>query len=264
MSEEHLLEHVADKVATITLNRPDALNAVTRDMLKGLCEKVERLSEDPSVGAIVLTGAGRAFCSGGDVKNMAAGKNDEEPLDVRAKTLRARMEVSRLIHEIPKPTIAMVRGAAAGAGMSIALACDLRVVSENARIITAFAKVGLSGDFGGSWFLTQLVGPAKARELYLLADAVGADEALSLGIVNRVVLDEKLEEETMALAKRLAEGPGVTLGYMKKNLNAAISQPLSQCLDLEAMHHASTSLTEDHKEAAQAFVEKRKPVFQGR
>ena len=174
------------------------------------------------------------------------------------------MEVSRLIHEIPKPTIAMVRGAAAGAGMSIALACDLRVVSENARIITAFAKVGLSGDFGGSWFLTQLVGPAKARELYLLADAVGADEALSLGIVNRVVLDEKLEEETMALAKRLAEGPGVTLGYMKKNLNAAISQPLSQCLDLEAMHHASTSLTEDHKEAAQAFVEKRKPVFQGR
>ena len=174
------------------------------------------------------------------------------------------MEVSRLIHEIPKPTIAMVRGAAAGAGMSIALACDLRIASENARIITAFAKVGLSGDFGGSWFLTQLVGPAKARELYLLADAVEAEEALALGIVNRVVPDGKLEEETTAMAKRLAHGPSVTLGYMKKNLNAAISQPLAQCLDLEAMHHASTSLTEDHKEAAQAFVEKRKPIFQGR
>ena len=264
MSDEHLLDHVEEKVATITLNRPDALNAVTREMLKGLYEKVERFAEDPDVGAIVLAGAGRAFCSGGDVKSMASGKNEEEPLDVRAKTLRARMEVSRLIHEIPKPPIAMVRGAAAGAGMSIALACDLRIASENARIITAFAKVGLSGDFGGSWFLTQLVGPAKARELYLLADAVEAEEALALGIVNRVVPDGKLEEETTAMAKRLAHGPSVTLGYMKKNLNAAISQPLAQCLDLEAMHHASTSLTEDHKEAAQAFDEKRKPIFQGR
>ena len=264
MSDEHLLEHVEDKVAMITLNRPDALNAVTRDMLKDLYDKVERFAEDPDVGAIVLKGAGRAFCSGGDVKSMAAGKDANATLETRAQTLRSRMEVSRLLHEVSKPTIAMVRGPAAGAGMSLALACDIRVASETGKIITAFAKVGLSGDFGGSWFLTQLVGPAKARELYFLADAVGAEEALSLGLFNRVVPDDQLEAETMALASRLAHGPTVTLGYMKKNLDAAISQPLAQCLDLEAMHHARTSQTEDHREAAQAFVEKRKPVFQGR
>jgi 2-(1,2-epoxy-1,2-dihydrophenyl)acetyl-CoA isomerase len=264
MSDEHLLEHVEDKVATITMNRPDALNAVTRDMLKGMYDMVERFAEDPGVGAIVLKGAGRAFCSGGDVKNMASGGDADIPLETRAQTLRARMEVSRLLHEVAKPTIAMVRGPAAGAGMSLALACDLRIASETGRIITAFAKVGLSGDFGGSWFLTKLVGPSKARELYFLADPVGAEEALALGLFNRVVPDDKLEAETMELAKRLAHGPTVTLGYMKKNLDAAISQPLAQCLDLEAMHHARTSQTEDHREAAQAFVEKRKPVFQGR
>ena len=264
MSDEHLLEHVEDKVATITLNRPDALNAVTREMLKDLYDKVERFAEDPDVGAIGLRGAGRAVGSGGAVKSMAAGKDANASLETRAQTLRNRMEVSRLLHEVPKPTIAMVRGPAAGAGMSLALACDIRIASDTGKIITAFAKVGLSGDFGGSWFLTQLVGPAKARELYFLADAVGAEEALALGLFNRVVPDDKLEEETAALASRLANGPTVTLGYMKKNLDAAISQPLAQCLDLEAMHHARTSQTEDHMEAATAFVEKRKPVFQGR
>jgi len=264
MSDDHLLETVEDKVATITLNRPDALNAVTGDMLKNLYDKVERLAEDPGVGAIVLAGAGRAFCSGGDVKSMAARKDDNTPLESRALSLRSRMEVSRLLHEVPKPTIASVRGPAAGAGMSLALACDFRIASETGRIITAFSKVALSGDFGGSWFLTKLLGPAKARELYFLSDAVESEEAAALGLFNRVVPDDKLEEETMALATRLAHGPTITLGYMKKNLDAAISQPMAQCLDLEAMHHARTSETEDHKEAAQAFVEKRKPVFQGR
>ena len=264
MTENHILERIEDKVAVVTLNRPEALNAVTREMLKDLYERIDRLAADPDVGAIVLTGAGRAFCSGGDVKSMAAGRGRDMTLEQSAQQLRNRMEVSRLIHEIAKPTIAMMRGAAAGAGMSLAFACDLRVASETTRIVSAFARVGLSGDFGGSWFLTQLVGPAKAREIYLLSDPIDAPQALSLGLVTRVVADDKLEEETMALAKRLANGPTVTLGYMKKNLNAAITQPLSQCLDLEAEHHARCSHTEDHKEAAQAFVEKRKPVFKGR
>lgn len=264
MTENHILERIEDKVAVVTLNRPEALNAVTREMLKDLYERIDRLAADPAVGAIVLAGAGRAFCSGGDVKSMAAGRGAEMTLEQSAQQLRNRMEVSRLIHEIPKPTIAMLRGPAAGAGMSLALACDLRVASETARIVTAFARVGLSGDFGGSWFLTRLVGPAKARELYLLSDPVEAPEALALGLVTKVVADAALEEETMALARRLANGPTVTLGYMKKNLNAAVSLPLGPCLDLEAEHHARCSQTEDHKEAARAFVEKRKPVFKGR
>lgn len=264
MTENHILERIEDKVGVLTLNRPESLNALTRDMLKDLYEKVDRLAADPEVGAIVLTGAGRGFCSGGDVKSMAAGRGKDMTQEQSAQQLRARMEVSRLIHEIPKPTVAMVRGPVAGAGMSLALACDLRIASETTRIVSAFARVGLSGDFGGSWFLTQLVGSAKAREIYLLSEPIEAPEALSLGLVTKVVADDRLEAEGMALAKRLASGPTVTLGYMKKNLNAAISQPLLPCLDLEAEHHARTSYTEDHKEAAKAFVEKRKPVFKGR
>jgi 2-(1,2-epoxy-1,2-dihydrophenyl)acetyl-CoA isomerase len=261
---EELLEVVEDGVATITMNRPDALNAVTRDMLGDMHEKVERLAADGAVGAIVLIGAGRGFCAGGDVKAMAAGRDREMSVEERIHNLRSRMEVSQALHEVPVPTIAAIRGPAAGAGLSLALACDLRVASETARLITAFRNVALSGDFGGSWFLTKLVGPAKARELYFTADRVEAEEALSLGLVNKVVPDDELESAAMELAKRLADGPRVALSYMKKNLNAALTQPLAQVLDMEAVGHSRCSWTEDHKEAAAAFVEKRQPVFQGR
>jgi 2-(1,2-epoxy-1,2-dihydrophenyl)acetyl-CoA isomerase len=174
------------------------------------------------------------------------------------------MEVSRWLHEMPKPTIAMVRGAAAGAGLSLALACDMRVAADSARFATAFARVGYSGDFGGSYYLTQLVGTAKARELYFTADILGAEEALRLGLVNRVVPDARLEEETMALAARIARGPRIALRYMKRNMNAAENGTLKDLLDLEAWHHTRCGLTEDHREAAKAFVEKREPVFRGR
>lgn len=258
-----LLETVADGVATLTMNRPEALNAMTPDMMPAALDALTRYASDPDVRAIILTGAGRGFCAGGDVKRMD--KAAAEPtLEERVLGLRQRMEVSRLLHQIAKPTIAMVRGPAAGAGMSLALACDMRIASETARFTTAFARVGLSGDFGGAYFLTRLVGTAKARELYWLSETVPADQALALGIVNRVVPDDALEMETMAIARRLADGPAVTLGYMKKNLNAAESGSLEEVFDLEAMHHSRCSQTEDHKEAARAFVEKRKPVFQGR
>jgi 2-(1,2-epoxy-1,2-dihydrophenyl)acetyl-CoA isomerase len=174
------------------------------------------------------------------------------------------MEVSRWLHELPKPTIAMVRGAAAGAGLSLALACDLRIAGDTARFGTAFARVGYSGDFGGSYFLTRLVGTAKARELYFTADLVDAPQALALGLVNRVVPDARLEEETMALAARLARGPRVAYRYMKKNLNAAETGTLKDVFDLEAWHHTRTGMTEDHREAARAFVDKREPAFRGR
>ncbi|MBI4635872.1 MAG: enoyl-CoA hydratase [Candidatus Rokubacteria bacterium] len=262
---EDLLEVVKDGVAVLTLNRPARLNALSRPMLEALLEALPRLAEDPGVGVVVLTGAGRAFSAGGDVKAMAEGT--EAPggtLEEKAQALRARMEVSRWLHEMPTPTLAMVRGAAAGAGLSLALACDLRIAGDTARFATAFARVGYSGDFGGSFFLSKLVGTAKARELYLTADILGAEQALALGLVNRVVPDAALEGETLALAARLARGPRIAYRYMKRNFNAAESGTLRDLLDLEAWHHTRCGMTEDHREAARAFVEKREPVFRGR
>jgi 2-(1,2-epoxy-1,2-dihydrophenyl)acetyl-CoA isomerase len=262
---QDLLEAITDGVAVLTLNRPERLNAMSRGMLDALLEALPRLAEDPEVGAVVLSGAGRAFCAGGDVKAMAEGTEMAgTTLEERAHGLRSSMEVSRWLHEMPVPTIAMVRGAAAGAGLSLALACDLRVAGDGARFATAFARVGYSGDFGGSYFLTRLVGTAKARELYYTAEIVDAPQALALGLVNRVVPDARLEPETMALAGRIARGPRVALRYMKRNMNAAENGTLKDLLDLEAWHHTRTGMTEDHREAARAFVEKREPVFKGR
>ena len=261
MSHE-LLETVTDRVATLTLNRPDRLNALSTSMLDGLLEALPRLAADPEVAVVILTGAGRGFCAGGDVKSMADGTSLLNVEDAVGR-LRSRMEVSRLLHEIPKPTIAMVNGAAAGAGLAMALACDLRVASESARFITAFAKVGFSGDFGGSYFLSKLIGTGKAREMYYTGDALDAGQALSLGVVSTVVPDFELMEATMALARRLAHGPSIALGLMKRNFNAAESGTLAELLDMEALHQVQASATEDHREAARAFVEKRPPVFKG-
>ena len=259
------LEQVKDGVAILTMNRPERLNAMSRPMLEAMEAALGRLAGAPEIGAVVLTGAGRAFCAGGDVKAMAEGAEVAGgSLEERAQQLRARMEVSRWLHEMPKPTIAMVRGAAAGAGLSLALACDLRVASETAKFTTAFARVGYSGDFGGSYFLTRLVGTARARELYFTAELLDAARALAIGLVNRVVPDAELETETLGLAGRLARGPRIAHRYIKRNMNAAESGTLAELLDLEAWHHTRTGLTEDHREAARAFVEKREPLFHGR
>ena len=260
-----LIENVKDGVAVLTLNRPDRLNAMSRPMLDALLEALPRLAEDPAVGVVVLTGAGRGFCAGGDVKAMAEGNElGGQTMEEKAQALRSRMETSRWLHEMPKPTIAMMRGPAAGAGLSLAMACDLRVASDTARLGTAFARVGYSGDFGGSYYLTQLVGTAKARELYFTADLLDAPQALALGLGHRVVPDARLEEETLARASRLARGPRVALRYMKRNMNAAETASLKEMLDLEAWHHTRTGMTEDHREAARAFVDKREPHFKGR
>jgi 2-(1,2-epoxy-1,2-dihydrophenyl)acetyl-CoA isomerase len=261
--ERDLIEAVADGVATLTLNRPERLNALSAPIMESLLEALPRLASDLAVGVVVLTGAGKGFCAGGDVKRMAGepGGYDE---DGAAARLRSRMEISRLLHEIPKPTIATVNGAAAGAGLAMALACDLRFAGESARFVTAFAKVGFSGDFGGSYFLSKLVGTGKARELYFTADPLDARAALALGIVNRLVPDAELASATMGFAKKLAAGPRIALAAMKANFNAAENGSLSQLLDLEAQRQTETGRTEDHKEAARAFVEKRAPVFRGR
>lgn len=264
MSETDLLARVEDGVAVLTMNRPDALNALTRPMMKGLWDALERFGADPEVGCIVLTGAGRAFCAGGDVKAMASGEKNLGTFEAKAADLRSRMDIVRLLHAGPKPTIAMVNGVAAGAGLGLALACDMRVAGASARMTTAFAKVGLSGDFGGTWFLNRLVGPARARELYFTSEILDADRIAALGLANRVVADAALEAETMALARRIAAGPRVALTYMKKNAGVALTGTLSDLLDAEALHMTRCRDTEDHREAARAFVEKRAPVFRGR
>jgi len=265
MPTDHLLEANEDGVAILTLNRPDVLNALSRPMLEALASTLRRIATDDAVGCVVLTGAGRGFCSGGDVRAMAERTETVAgTLESKAADLRERMEVSRLLHEQPKPAIAMINGPAAGAGLSIALACDMRFMAQGARISTAFANVGYSGDFGGSFFLTKLAGTAAARELYLLAERVDAAEALRLGIVNRVYPDAQLREETMKVARKLANGPRVAYRYMKRNLNAAESASLKEVFDLEAWGHTRSGETEDHKEASKAFVEKRQPVFKGR
>jgi len=262
---EELLLSVEGGVAVLTLNRPERLNALTRPMLSSLRTHLTALAEDPDIGCVVLTGAGRAFCSGGDVRVQAAvaGKSEQTP-EQRADQLRASMEASRLLHDMPKPTIAMVNGVAAGAGMSLALACDLRIAGESARMTTAFAKVGLSGDYGGTYFLTRLAGPSKARELYLTAEMLDASRLLALGLVTRVVPDDALAAETMALATKFGNGPRVAHRYIKRNMKVAEEGSLSDALDSEAYGMLRCRETADHAEAAKAFVEKRPPVFTGR
>jgi 2-(1,2-epoxy-1,2-dihydrophenyl)acetyl-CoA isomerase len=258
-----LIETVQDGIATLTFNRPERMNALSTPIMEGLLQGLPRLAGDPAVKVVVLTGAGRGFCAGGDVKDMAQGGEKRSAAEATAH-LRSRMEVSRILHELPKPTIAMINGPAAGAGLAMALACDLRVAGTSARLVTAFVRVGFSGDFGGSFFLTRLVGTAKARELYFTGRPVEADEALSLGLVNRVVPDEDLATVTMELARSLAQGPSIALGLMKRNLNCAESGSLAELLDIEATHQVQTGRTEDHREAAKAFVERRAPIFAGR
>lgn len=252
-------------VAVLTLNRPERLNALTRSMLSDLRTHLAALAEDPAIGCVVLTGSGRAFCSGGDVRVQAAtaGHATQSP-EQRADQLRASMEASRLLHDMPKPTIAMLNGVAAGAGMSLALACDLRIAASSARMTTAFAKVGLSGDYGGTYFLTQLVGPSKARELYLTAEILDSARLLALGLATKVVPDAALTEETMDLATKFASGPRVAHRYIKRNLKVAEEGSLSDALDAEAFGMLRCRETADHAEAARAFVEKRAPVFTGR
>jgi 2-(1,2-epoxy-1,2-dihydrophenyl)acetyl-CoA isomerase len=261
---EALLEHTEGALRVLAMNRPERRNALNAELCERLLQALRTAGDDSAVGAVLLRGEGPAFCVGGDVKAMAEGAGRELSTEQRVRSLRRRMEASRLLHVLPKPTIAAVHGAVAGAGLALALACDFRVVARSTKITTAFAKVGLSGDYGGSWFLTQIVGAARARDLYLRPRVIGADEALALGIASEVVDDDALAARAFAFATELAHGPRVTLGFMKQNLNHAIAGSLESTLDLEALHHTLSAGTEDHREAAAAFVEKREPKFVGR
>ena len=258
-----LLVDKRDGYRVLTLNRPERLNALSGEMTSGLKEALERLATDRDCGVIVIAGAGRGWCAGGDVKTMES-RGRDQTFEDRVEGLRRSHQLPLLIRTIPKVVIASINGPAAGAGFSLALACDLRIAGKSARFGTAFARIGYSGDYGGSWSLTRLVGTAKARELYFTADIIDAEQAGALGIVNRVVADDELQAEATALARRIADGPRIALGYMKRNLLAAETEPFQTVLELEAAHQARCAFTEDHKEAVAAFVEKRRPVFHGR
>jgi 2-(1,2-epoxy-1,2-dihydrophenyl)acetyl-CoA isomerase len=265
---EDLLADLDGGILTITLNRPQARNAMSDAMNQALGRQLAAAELDPAVKVVVLTGAGQGFCAGGDVKGMDSrnsGGGRAATLDeaIATQRLNQRATAGKLF-KMPKPTIAALPGAAAGAGLSLALACDLRIMARTAILTTAFARVGFSGDYGGTYFLTQLVGAAKARELYFLSDRVSAEEALRLGLANWVVEPDELAAKAREVAARLAKGPTVALRYMKENLNRAMAGDWDDCMDLEATHHVHCGQTHDHKEAARAFVEKREPVFEGR
>lgn len=255
-------------VAVLTMNRPERRNAMTDAMLAGLAIALGDVESAPDVRCVVLTGAGGAFCAGGDVKGFAEGGGagagqgtwDE---GVHSQRLNHRNTAGALF-AMPKPTLAAIGGAAAGAGLSLALACDLRVALDTAVMTTAFARVGLAGDYGGTWFLTQLVGPAKAKELYFLPERLDMPTALELGIVNWTAPAETFDDEWQSLAARLAAGPTIAYRYMKENINRSVTGDLSTTLDLEATHHRHTGTTADHLEASKAFVEKRDPQFSGK
>ncbi|MDH0426652.1 enoyl-CoA hydratase [Stutzerimonas stutzeri] len=278
MSEDVLLERLDDGVLTLSLNRPDRLNALNPPLLRALREAMERATRNHEARVVVIGGAGRAFCAGGDIagkpeKKAEAAEAPTEPkvekkrapdsVATRIEWLRGNMEAVRLLQQMDKPTIAMIRGATVSVGMALAAACDFRVVSETASFTTGFAKVGFSGDYGASYFLTRLLGTAKARELMFLSDMLDAREAERIGLVTQLVADAELEQRTQALARRLADGPPVTYRFMKKNLNAAVDGSLEQILDLEATHMVLSSMTNDQREAVKAFMEKRKPQFTG-
>ncbi len=253
---------LTQRVAVVTLDRPEARNALTLEMKQALRRLLPELGEDERVGCVLLTGAGRAFCAGGDTKVMADGPPPaREP---RIRLLKREHEVPAAIHRLPIPVIAALPGPAAGAGFALALACDLRVMAESAFVTTAYARLGLSGDYGSSWFLTKLVGPARARELFFTSARLDAAECERLGLANRVLPDAELEAGSLELATRIASGPPIALRYMKENLNRALTEDLQSCLDIEAERMVQGAFTEDYVEAVKAFGEKRPPRFRGR
>jgi len=266
---EDLRADIDGGVAVITMNRPGRRNAFSPAMVSAMAAVLAQVEADDAVGCVVLTGAGGAFCAGGDVKSMAAppavpgGAGRSLDAAIHRQRLNQRATSGRL-WGMPKPTIAAIAGPAAGAGLSLALACDLRYAVPGAVLTTAFARVAFAGDYGGTWFLSRLVGSGKAKELYYFSERLSAEDAERLGIVNAIFPLADFEREVMARAHRLAEGPSIAYRYMKENLNRAVTGELGECMDLEVTHHVHTGLTDDHREAAQAFVDKREPRFQGR
>jgi enoyl-CoA hydratase/carnithine racemase len=264
MTYECLLYEVKDRVATLTLNRPERLNALSDTLRGNLYDAVTACAADPNVGVVVITGAGRGFCSGGDVKSMSERHQSGEAASITEKFAPQRDQILLAMRDCLKPIIAAVNGAAAGAGMNLALACDLRIASSAAKFSQAFVKRGLHPDWGGTYFLPRVVGTAKACELIFTGDTIDAAEALKLGILNAVVAPEALMAETYKLAQKIANGPPVAIQLAKRAIYHNQEADLRGALEFETFVQNITKETEDSKEGVKAFVEKRAPVFRGR
>jgi 2-(1,2-epoxy-1,2-dihydrophenyl)acetyl-CoA isomerase len=258
MPTEPVLSEIDDGVQTLTLNQPDKFNALSMGMLRALDEAVRRAERDAAVRVLVLTGAGRGFCSGADIAEFNVGP---EPMDL-GEALRTSFNPLMLrLRSMPKPVLAAINGVAAGAGLSLALACDLRFAAESARLVVAFVKLGLVPDAGLLYFLPRLVGPARTLELAWTGDALSAADALELGMLNRVVPDADVLEVTRQLAARLAHGPAQTLALIKRGVNQAHELSLERVLELEASYQTIASRHPDFTEGVSAFKAKRPPRF---
>jgi len=263
-----LLCAIRDRVAVITLNRPEVRNALSDDLTPALRSMIKSCGENSEVGALLITGAGTAFCAGGNVKGMGSHREkkklemsyEEKVADLQE---RQRLLTGALISQ-RKPTIAALPGPAVGAGLAIAMACDIRIAAQSAFVSTGYLRVGLSGDYGIAWLLTRLVGTARARELMFTTEKVDAARCEAIGIVNRVVPDASLQEDAFSLAKSMADGPAIAMRYMKDNLDEALLVDFATARDHEAERLVRTTMTADHREAVQAFIEKRKAVFSGK
>lgn len=258
-----LLEARHGGVVTLVMNRPDRMNALNNELGVAMEEALNRIAADTDVRVVVITGAGRAFCAGGDLALLGKGREtgatkELEPL------LRAGMQMVLKMRTMPQPVIAAVNGAAAGAGMNVALAADIRIASEEATFGQNFAKVGLFPDFGGTYLLPQLVGPAKAAELFYTGDMIDSKSALALGIVNHVVPAAQLESEVKKLAQKIAEGPYLAIRAVKKELFARGEKDLVRALENEVHEQLRCYLSEDCREGIRAFFERRAPKFQGK
>lgn len=264
---DELLCVIRDRVAVITLNRPDARNSLSDTLTPALRTMIKTCGENPEVGVLLVTGAGKAFCAGGNVKGMGAHRDPkklEMSYEDKVADLQERQRLlTGALASVRKPTIAALPGPAVGAGLSIALACDIRIAAQSAFVSTGYLRVGLSGDYGIAWLLTRLVGTSRARELMFTSEKVDAARCEQIGLVNRVVPDEALQDEAFALAKSMAEGPTLALRYMKDNLDEALLFDFATARDHEAERLIRLTTTADHKEAVQAFIEKRKPIFKG-
>jgi 2-(1,2-epoxy-1,2-dihydrophenyl)acetyl-CoA isomerase len=265
-----LLAEVDHGVAVLTLNRPERRNAVSESMLEALAAVLAICETEPGISCIVVTGAGGAFCSGGDVKEFAevgalnVGRTGSPLHEKIERQRRLQRAISGRLHEMPKPTIACLDGPAAGAGLGLALACDLRVAAESAVLTTAFARVGLSGDYGITWFLTRLLGSSRALDLMLLSEKITAATAHQLGLVNRIVPPGEALTVGLRLARVLAAGPSVAYRAIKENVNRAVSADLATCMDWEVSESMRCAATDDHRGAIQALAERRTPEFHGR
>ncbi len=258
-----ILEAKQDGIATLVMNRPNRLNALNNELAMAINDALGRIAEDQSVGVVVITGAGRAFCAGGDLAAIGKGRRSRETQELEP-VLRAGMQMVLKMRTMPQPVIAAVNGAAAGAGMNIALATDIRIAAEEATFGQNFAKVGLYPDYGGTYFLPQLVGPAKAAELFYTGDMIDAKTALALGLVNQVVPGAQLEAEVKTLAQKIAHGPLLAIRAVKKALFASEEKELAQALENEVREQIRCFMSEDCSEGIRAFFDKRPPKFQGK